>query len=277
MNRSRITSIALIASLATLLLLASSSQAVMRSKKLSATLCETTGGGKIVDIPGFPGEKIDRRLLADIRQLKRKYKIFVTDGYSGAGVHAVNGEHPMGLALDITPDFRRGGSWRLISRLAKAAEPRQDRPVPPFRWVGYNGDSGHGRGHHLHLSWNHSVTKPGKIAKTVYTTNCPGAGPGGGGGNGNQGGGNQSGGGDQSGPGGTSGGIGGTSKPKQKKAKHKKRKGGNNNSGGIMAGTPKVARATISGGLSVSQLSGKAAVLFTEIAPVVETGGVDGR
>ena len=29
-------------------------------------------------------------------------------------------------------------------------------PRPPFRWVGYDGDAGHGCGNHLHLSWNHA-------------------------------------------------------------------------------------------------------------------------
>ena len=37
----------------------------------------------------------------------------------------------------------------------------QDAPIPPWRWVGWNGDPGHGRGNHLHLSWMHSPAKPG--------------------------------------------------------------------------------------------------------------------
>ena len=31
-----------------------------------------------------------------------------------------------------------------------------EHPRPPFRWVGYEGDAGHGCGNHLHLSWNHA-------------------------------------------------------------------------------------------------------------------------
>jgi hypothetical protein len=151
----------------------------MHSTKLGPKLCETSGGGKFVKIPGFPGERIDRRLLSDVKWLERRYKIFVTDGYSTSDVHAWNGEHPIGLALDISPDKAAGGSWRAITRLAKWAEPRQDRPRQPFRWVGYNGDEGHGRGHHLHLSWNHSMTKPDRPARTVYTVRCPGSGGGG--------------------------------------------------------------------------------------------------
>jgi hypothetical protein len=62
-----------------------------------------------------------------------------------------------------------GGSWKDVDRLAKWAEPRQNHPRAPFRWVGYNGDRNHGRGNHLHLSWSHTATKPGRIAATVWT------------------------------------------------------------------------------------------------------------
>ena len=120
--------------------------------------------GRFVAIPGFPGEKIDRRLLKDIAYLKSKYKIAITDGYALTG-HARDGEHPIGLGLDIVPGA--GGSWADIDRLARWAEPRRNRPRAPFRWVGYNGDPGHGRGHHLHLSWRHAKTGRGKPAKWV--------------------------------------------------------------------------------------------------------------
>jgi Ca2+-binding RTX toxin-like protein len=124
------------------------------------------GGGRFVGIPGSPGERIDRRLLKDIAYLKAKYKIAITDGFALQG-HAHDGEHPVGLALDIIPG--PGGSWSDVDRLAKWAEPKQNRPRAPFRWVGYNGDSGHGRGHHLHLSWQHARTGRGKPAKWVVT------------------------------------------------------------------------------------------------------------
>lgn len=147
--------------------------AAMQSTKLGPSLCETTGGGRFVDVPGFPGEQIDRRLLRDVRMLVRRYSIFITDGYSTDPVHAANGEHPIGLALDIVPDKTAGGRWSDIDRLAAWAEPRQDRPREPFRWVGYDGDSGHGRGNHLHLSWSHSEVKPRRPARTVHTVRCP--------------------------------------------------------------------------------------------------------
>ena len=153
----------------------------MRTDRLGPNLCLTTGGGKFVKVPGFPGEKIDRRLLNDIKFLRRKYEIFLTDGYSTDPVHSANGEHPIGLAADVVP--ASGGSWRQITALANMAEPRQDRPKAPFRWVGYNGDANHGRGHHLHLSWDHSESSFGRPARSVYSLRCPDVHDGGGGDN----------------------------------------------------------------------------------------------
>ncbi len=153
--------------------LAPAAGAAMTSEKLGPKLCVTTGGARIVRAPGFPGERIDRRLLADLEFLRRRYKIFLTDGYSNDPVHSANGEHPMGLAMDIAPDKANGGRWGLIDKLAKFAEPKQNDPRAPFRWVGYNGDSGHGRGHHLHLSYNHSKPRQTKPPRTVYTLKCP--------------------------------------------------------------------------------------------------------
>jgi hypothetical protein len=152
---------------------ASPATAKMRSKVIDRHLCKTVGGGRFVDIPGFPGEQVDRRLLRDIRWMKRRYDIFVTDGYSTDPAHARNGEHPIGLALDIVPRWSKGGSWRKLGALARKTEPRQDHPIPPWRWVGWNGDPGHGRKDHLHLSWMHSETKPEDPARVVYTRRCP--------------------------------------------------------------------------------------------------------
>ncbi len=168
--------LALAATLSLTLAVCGLAAAAMQSTKLERGLCETTGGGRFVDIPKFPGEMIDRRLLRDVRMLARRYKIFVTDGYAMSG-HAENGEHPVGLALDIVPNKAKGGRWSDIDRLARWAEPRQGRPRAPFRWVGYDGDAGHGRGHHLHLSWSHSETRPGRPARTVYSVRCPQAKP----------------------------------------------------------------------------------------------------
>ena len=155
------------------LCVAASSAAGMRSEELGRHLCKTVNGGKFVAIPGFPGEKIDRRLIPDIRWMKRKYDIFITDGYSRDPVHAEAGEHPIGLATDIVPNASRGGTWNEIGELAHFAEPQQNEPIMPWRWVGWNGDAGHGRGNHLHLSWSHSPSPPGHPARVVYTRICP--------------------------------------------------------------------------------------------------------
>ena len=171
-------------------------QGEMETEQIGKHLCKVKGGGKFVPIPGFSGEKIDRRLIPDIRWMKREYKIFITDGYATSG-HAPNGEHPIGLAADIIPR-QHGGRWGLIDKLAKRFEPHQNQVRMPMRWVGYNGDYNHGRGNHLHLSWSHSDTKPRKPARVVYTRKCPekfGDGSGGGdGGSGGSGGGSNSGG-----------------------------------------------------------------------------------
>jgi hypothetical protein len=157
------------------LAIAAPAGADMLSVKLDDGTCQTTGGGRFVPIPGFPGERIDRRLLTDIAWLEKRYPIFITDGYSLDPVHAQKGEHPLGLALDIVPDKSIGGTWAQITALALWAEPKQNHPVFPFRWVGYEGDAGHGIGNHLHLSWAHSDSTrgPGFPVRTVYTLRCP--------------------------------------------------------------------------------------------------------
>lgn len=179
----RLVGATLVLALGTLCLVASSA-AGMRSERINRHLCKTVNGGKFVPIPGFPGEKIDRRLIPDIRWMKRKYNIFITDGYSRDPVHAENGEHPIGLATDIVPNAAKRGTWNEIGELAHLAEPQQNEPIMPWRWVGWNGDAGHGRGNHLHLSWSHSPSKPGHPARVVYTRKCPKSGDGGGSGGG---------------------------------------------------------------------------------------------
>jgi hypothetical protein len=122
-------------------------------------------GRRFVRIPGQGGIRVDRRILGDVAYLIRRYHVRITAGLARQG-HSPKGEHPLGLAVDIHPGA--GGSWRSVDRLARWAEPRQDRPRPPFRWVGYNGDAGHGRGDHLHLSWSHTPGRPGRPVRTVW-------------------------------------------------------------------------------------------------------------
>jgi len=111
------------------------------------------GGGQIVPLPGMPGESVDERIAADVMWMIAAFRVMVTDGYAASG-HDADGEHPLGLAVDLVPGV--GGAWDDVDRLAAWAEPRQGEPRAPFRWVGYDGDKGHGRGDHLHLSWRHA-------------------------------------------------------------------------------------------------------------------------
>ena len=134
-----------------------------------------TGGGRWVPIPGQTWARVDRRILADVLYLVRRYRVRVTEGYATTG-HAHFGEHPLGLAVDIEPG--PGGTWADVSRLARWAEPRQNRPRFPFRFVGWNGDYNHGhpsvckrsRGcaPHLHLSWAHTPGRPRQPVRTVW-------------------------------------------------------------------------------------------------------------
>jgi hypothetical protein len=121
------------------------------------------------DIPHQAGSRIDSRLIPNLRWLRKRFPFYVTEGYAGPlknvgtvgcpDCHVRGSDHHYGAAVDLVAlDFSRSCStrWRPITRLARWAEPRQNAPVSPFRWIGYDGDSGHGCGHHLHLSWNHA-------------------------------------------------------------------------------------------------------------------------
>lgn len=132
------------------------------------------GGGRRVPLPGQGWGLVDRRILPDVLYLIRRYRVRITEGYGTVG-HTRFGEHPLGLAVDIEPGA--GGTWNDVSRLARWAEPRQNRPRAPFRWVGWKGDFNHGHpsvckprlgcAPHLHLSWSHSPTPPGRLARSV--------------------------------------------------------------------------------------------------------------
>jgi hypothetical protein len=140
--------------------------------------------GRIVPIPASvpheAGDMVDSRIVGDLRWIAARYPIYVTDGYSGPlpdgehvgcyGCHVRNSDHYNGLAVDVVP--LGGGtvcdaSWAPITRLAHWAEPTQNHPRPPFRWVGYEGDPGHGCGNHLHLSWEHAPAPMFHLAEWV--------------------------------------------------------------------------------------------------------------
>jgi hypothetical protein len=140
--------------------------------------------GKIVPIPAsIPhevGDMVDKRIIPDLRWIAQRYPIYVTDGYSGPlpngehvgcdNCHTRGSDHYNGLAVDVVPlepSSRCDSHWTAITALALLVEPRQNAPVPPFRWVGYEGDAGHGCGNHLHISWNHAPAARFQLAEWV--------------------------------------------------------------------------------------------------------------
>ena len=148
------------------------------------------GTGEIVPIPAAiphaEGDMVDRRIVPNLRWIAKRFPIYVTDGYSGPlpngeragcnGCHVRNSDHYNGLAVDIVPlnpSSRCDANWGGITRLALWAEPEPNKPRPPFRWVGYDGDAGHGCGHHLHLSWNHAIAPMFQLAEWVETFPIP--------------------------------------------------------------------------------------------------------
>lgn len=170
--------LALAALLALGLLLANTASAGPTSTRLAYAT------GEIVPLPASipheEGDMVDKRIIADLRWIAARYPIYVTDGYSGpllngehAGCdncHVKGSDHYNGLAVDIVPlrpSSKCDANWTGITRLAEWAEPEQNHPAPPFRWVGYDGDAGHGCGHHLHLSWQHSPAPQFQLAEWV--------------------------------------------------------------------------------------------------------------
>lgn len=140
--------------------------------------------GAIVPIPASvphqEGAMIDSRIVPDLRWIAAHFPIYVDEGYSGPlpngehagcrGCHARHSDHYNGLAVDIVPlhwSDKCDASWRGVTRLAHWAEPQQNKPLPPFRWVGYEGDAGHGCGNHLHLSWEHAPAPRFQLAEWV--------------------------------------------------------------------------------------------------------------
>ena len=139
--------------------------------------------GEIVPIPASipheEGDMVDRRIVPNLRWIAQRFPIYVTDGYSGPlgaehvgcrGCHVRRSDHYNGLAVDIVAlngSNRCDAAWTGITRLAEWAEPLQNKPAAPFRWVGYNGDAHHGCGHHLHLSWEHAPAAHFELAEWV--------------------------------------------------------------------------------------------------------------
>jgi hypothetical protein len=175
--------LAAIASLAPLLLLVGVAKATAAEPPPASTRI-VHAPGKIVPIPASiphePGDMVDNRILPDLRWIAKRYPIYVTDGYSGPlpngkhvgcdECHVKGSDHYNGVAVDVVPvggGTTCNAAWAPITRLALWAEPVQNQPVPPFRWIGYDGDAGHGCGNHLHLSWNHAPAAQFELAEWV--------------------------------------------------------------------------------------------------------------
>jgi hypothetical protein len=187
-----VTRFGLILCLAASLCLAGAAGASAAAEPPPSETRQAYGGGKIVPIPdSIPheaGDMVDARIIPDLRWISQRYGIYVTDGYSGPlpgggwsgcrGCHVRGSDHYNGLGVDIVPadpSSRCDAKWAAISRLARWAEPVQNKPVLPFRWVGYDGDSGHGCGHHLHLSWNHAPARQYQLAEWVEVFSATGS------------------------------------------------------------------------------------------------------
>jgi hypothetical protein len=185
-TRSRTSIVLAVAIAAWLLLAAASASAGPVSTRI------IYASGEIVPIPAAipheEGDMVDRRIVPDLRWIAARFPIYVTDGYSGplpngehAGCrrcHVAHSDHYNGLAVDIVALNGIGkcdASWRGITRLALWAEPVQNHPAAPFRWVGYDGDAGHGCGDHLHLSWEHASAPQHQLAEwvEVFPTGAP--------------------------------------------------------------------------------------------------------
>ena len=134
----------------------------------------------LAPLPGFPGERCDARIVPEVVALVTAFGLHVNDCYGGAP-HALNGEHPLGLALDLVP---RDGDWRRTDALARAAGWTPScassgcPQAGPFRVVLYNGFPGHGDPRHtarphLHVSWRHGPAAPFTRAPWVQPVLLP--------------------------------------------------------------------------------------------------------
>lgn len=121
----------------------------------------------LVPLPGFPGERCDARIVPDVTALARAFGLEVTDCFGGAP-HELNGEHPLGLAIDAAP---ADGDWRRTDLLARRFGWRVTCAATgcpgagPFRVILYNGfphhgDPRHSDRPHIHLSWQHGPAAP---------------------------------------------------------------------------------------------------------------------
>jgi len=141
-------------------------------------------GRWLAPLPGFPGERCDERIIADVLLLVSRYRLAVSDcfglGKDRGGPHATRGEHPLGLALDAGP---ARGDWDLVDRLARDLGWRRACAASgcegaaslnaALRAIYYTGYPGHGRGDHIHISWKHAPAAPYNPAAWVAVFAAP--------------------------------------------------------------------------------------------------------
>jgi hypothetical protein len=134
-------------------------------------------GGWLATVPGTD-QRCDARIVENVQAILATYHAALTACYAATG-HEPTGEHPLGLAVDLVP--RPPGSWESMARLAAFAGWREScastgcagQTGTAFRFVGWNGYSGHGdpahagSGAHLHLSWDHGPGRPAEWVSLV--------------------------------------------------------------------------------------------------------------
>lgn len=162
-------------------------EAVKRQADLYRGALQTTGDVTEQRLPNsarwletVPGTtaRCDTRIVADVVALMRRYRMALGDCYAPTG-HEASGEHPLGLAIDVTP--ARSGSWELLGQAARDLGWREGcgdtgcvgQLPPPMRFIGWNGYPGHGdpahagSNAHLHLSWGHGPGRPAEVVQTL--------------------------------------------------------------------------------------------------------------
>lgn len=105
-------------------------------------------GGNIVPVPGFPGERMNSRILGPALAFMRKWNLFLTDSY-GSG-HQSPEHTQYGTALDVVPG--PGGSW---GKVGQAVGEAVKLGYTPVYYDGSNGSINlppHGPGHHAHIT-----------------------------------------------------------------------------------------------------------------------------
>jgi hypothetical protein len=141
----------------------------------------TFDGRWLARVPGTD-VRCDARIVDDVVYILRRFGLIATACFAATG-HALRGEHPLGLAIDVVP---ADGDWDRTLHAARffgwspdcGASGCATAAKPPMRVVLYDGYPGHGDpahcppptcAPHLHLSWAHAPTEPLTPAPWVET------------------------------------------------------------------------------------------------------------